>query len=102
MQLPRFALIIHAVPIEHTIGSVAVLLDFDQQISGAYSVKASRRKENGVARFDADFVNVIGCRSAPECDFELISRDRLTKSKHKLGAWIGRCDVPEFIFWFTA
>jgi hypothetical protein len=32
----------------------------------------------------------------------LIPRDRLTKSKIKLGIWIGCSNVPEFGFWFAS
>jgi hypothetical protein len=36
-------------PIEHSVSGVAILLDFDQQIAGAYCVNTAGREENGIA-----------------------------------------------------
>src|SRR4029077_12452577 len=38
-----------AVPIEHSVSGVAILLDFYQQSAGAYRVNTAGREENGIA-----------------------------------------------------
>ena len=43
MQLPGFAVLVQALPIEHAIRGVAVLLDFYEQTTGARSMKAPSR-----------------------------------------------------------
>ena len=48
-----------AVPIEHTVSRIAILLDFDQQIAGAYRVNTAGREENGIACLNGNFMNVI-------------------------------------------
>src|SRR5207237_9809665 len=61
MQLARFtSCLIDAVPIEHAISGVAVLLDLDQQISRAYSVEPSSRQKHCIASSHFDRVDFIG------------------------------------------
>jgi hypothetical protein len=43
MLLPRLALVIHAVPIEHPIRGIAVLPDLDEKIAFSNRVLAARR-----------------------------------------------------------
>jgi hypothetical protein len=47
-------------------------------------------------------VDVIGRRAIVERLLKLLSRDRLTKSKIKLGTWIGRGNVPKLRFRFPS
>ena len=50
VQIPlRAGCRIGAVPIEHPVSGVAILLDFDQQIAGAYRMNTAGREENGIA-----------------------------------------------------
>ena len=43
MKLTRLAALINAIPIEHAVGGVAVLLDLDENIAAANSVKSTGR-----------------------------------------------------------
>jgi hypothetical protein len=61
-------------------------------------MKASCRKERGVTRCNSDFVNMIGRCSIAERLLKLLSRDGLTKSEIKLGAWISCRNVPKLGF----
>jgi hypothetical protein len=55
VQIPlRAGCRIGAVPIEHPVGRVAVLLDFDQQITCAYRMNTAGWKENGIACANAN------------------------------------------------
>ena len=61
MQLAWFAsCLIDAVPIEHAIRGVAVLLDFDQQISRAHGMEPASRQKHCIASSHFDRVDFIG------------------------------------------
>ena len=71
VQLSWSAGIIDAVPIEHAIRGVAILLNFDEQIARSYSVEASGRKEHRVAAFYPQRMDVLGDRACAQRGFEL-------------------------------
>src|SRR5512133_1265809 len=50
---------IGAVPIEHPVSRIAILLDFDQQIVCAYRMHTAGREENSIACLNGNFMNVI-------------------------------------------
>lgn len=57
MQLPRLAFVVEAVPIEHPIRGVAVLLDLHQKVTCADRMKTSGGKKHRVAWFHRNGVN---------------------------------------------
>src|SRR5881392_3672055 len=60
VQIPlRAGCRIGPVPIEHSVSGVAILLDFYQQIAGAYCVNTASREEHGIACPNGNFMNVI-------------------------------------------
>ena len=101
MQLPRLAACIDTVPIENTISSVAVLLNFHEQVPSAYRVQPARRQEHRVACFHANFLNAGFDCSFIERTLELLSCYQFAKSKKKFCAGIGGGYVPEFCFGFA-
>ena len=102
MQLSRLASCgIHAVPIEHAIGGVAILLDFNEHVAGPHGVKTASWKEHGVARFNGNLVNVIRPCSGAQRLFEPIACYGFAESQKKLCIRIGSGHVPELGFWLA-
>ena len=102
MQLSRFAFVIDAVPIEHAISRVAILLDFDEEIAGADCVKASSRKKHSIAGFDSNGMNVRGDGAIANCFFESSARQLVPQSGKYFGVRIRSGDVPELALRFAA
>jgi hypothetical protein len=65
-------------------------------------VKTACRQEYGVARVNANLMNVIGHCSIPQCVFEFLAGDSFTKSDKNFSPRISVCDIPELSFWLAA
>src|SRR5204863_1091302 len=96
VQIPlRAGRRIGAVPIEHPVRGIAILLDFDQQIACAYRMHTAGREEHGITWLSSNSMNMIDQRSLAYSLLKVVARDRLTKSKEKLGVRIGGGHVPK-------
>ena|SRR5438552_894947 len=102
MQLSRFTVVIHSVPIENAISRVAILLDLDQEVSGTDGVKASRGKKHSSTAFHPDRLNTISYGSRIKDVLELIARHRFPETHENFGIRFRRYNVPKFGFGFAA
>jgi hypothetical protein len=103
VQIPlRAGCRIGSVPIERPVSRVAILLDFDQQIAGAYGMNAAGRKENGIACLNGNSVNVIDHGALAKSLLKAVPRDRLTKSKEELGVRMRGGHVPKLALWLAS
>src|ERR1051325_5870728 len=98
MELTRFAFVIDAVPIEHAVCRVAVLLYLDQDIAAADSVKPSRRQKHCIALSHANAVKMIGGGAGAERFLKLIARCRSFEADRNFPVRFGPRDVPTFRF----
>src|ERR1700730_11225561 len=96
VQLARFAAVIDAVPIEHAVSGVAILLDLDQQITCANCMKPPCRQKHGVAGFDAASMNAV-CHCSPiKRMLEFLSREPCAQPDKELGIRSRGGDIPKF------
>ena len=102
VELPERSIRSNAVPIENTISSVAVLLNFHEQVASTNRVQPACRQEHRVARFHANFLNAVCGGSFIQRTLELLSSYQFAKSKKKFCAGISDGYVPEFGFGFAA
>src|ERR1700730_13255805 len=101
MQLPGFAIVIHAIPIVNAIRGVAVLLDLDQHVAAADRVKSAGWQKNGVTGLDCNRVHKVCRRPSAHGFLELSPGDRTAKCDMKSGARNRRNDIPKLRFWFA-
>src|SRR5437868_12916338 len=96
MKFSRLTLLVDPVPIENAVSGVAILLDLDQEVSGANGVKPSRRHKHGSTALHSDLVNTIGNGSGMKGLLELIALHRFPETDQNLGIRFHRRDVPKF------
>jgi hypothetical protein len=96
VQIPlRAGCRIGSVPIERPVSRVAILLDFDQQTACAYRMHTAGWEKNSIACLNGNSVNVIDHGALAKSLLKALSRDRLTKSKEKLGVRMRGGHVPK-------
>ena len=96
VQIPlRAGRRIGAIPIEHAVSGIAILLNFYQQIACAYRMHTAGREENGIACLNGNFMNVIDHGSIAYPLLKHVARDGLTKSNENLGVRIRGGYVPK-------
>src|SRR6266576_2347799 len=102
MERSRLACVIDAVPIENTIRGVAVLLDLNQDITGAYGVKSARGKKHGVTSLHRDRVHAFCNCPGTQRLFELLARHGPAQTDVDLGATLRCHHVPKLGLCFAA
>src|SRR6516164_1443486 len=103
VQVPlRAGLWIGAVPIEGAVSGIAVLLDFDQQITRAYRMNTACRKKNRTARLNGDPMYVIDHGALAQSLLKPVARDWFPKSNEQLGARMRGDHVPKLALRFAS
>ena len=103
MKFPRLSVGSNAIPIEQTVGGVAVLLDLCDEAACADGVAAAARDEEGVSGAHGDAVQDGGSvifREELSERFHRQVRDVKSGEHVRIGSRLK--DVPCFGFWFTA
>ena len=102
MQFARFAVQAEAVPIEHPIGRVGVLLDFKDDQARAERVNPAAGQEHGVARPHAHAMKTLGHGASLDLLLELGAGDAAFQADIKLRARRGLGDIPHLGLRFAA
>ena len=102
MERSWLAGVIDAVPIENTIRGVAVLLNFNQDITSANGVKSACGKEHRVTFLHRDRVDTFRNGPGAQRLFELISRHGFAQADEDFGTRLGRRHVPKLALCFAA
>ena len=102
MELARFPIPIHPVPVENTIGRVGVLLDFKNHDLRSQRVDSPAGQEHRVARFDRDAMEAFGDILASQFAFKLRAADALFQADEQLSGRSGAGHVPHLRLRFAA
>jgi hypothetical protein len=102
MQLPWLPIQTQAVPIKDSVGGIAVLLDFENDVSRINRVQSSAWKQDkfiGPGRMPVD---QFGDRSFVEGNSEVFPAGTPFQAYVNSGAWLYINEIPELCFWFSA
>ena len=101
MELAGFPVQADSVPVEHSVGGVAVLLDLEDDEAFADGVESAAGDEEAVAGLGFDDVDDVGDGSVSQCLFERWTIRAFPESDVELGPGIGVGDEPHFGFGFA-
>ena len=101
VQGPGAAVEAGAIPVENAIGSVAVLLDLENDEARADGVESAAGDEDGVACFHWEARYFFCHGAAGERLLEGVAVDTWVDADPEDGIGLGFGDEPHFCFWFS-
>ena len=102
VKLARFAVETEAVPVENAVSGVGVLLNFENDVSGADGVQTATGQEHDVTGFDRNAMDMVGDGSVFDSGFKFGACDAAFESDKEVGFGRGVGDVPHFGLRFAA
>ncbi len=102
VEVAGFTIEAEAVPVEHTVGGIGILLDFMDEQARADGMESAGGNENGFAGLRFDRMDEVGGGSIGDGLLEIGAGDTFLQSDVKFRTWIAIGDEPHFGFRLAA